>query len=270
MECSTALAPWEGQAGAREYRFAAREVGGALVSVAKGSSYRVAAEVARHKAGRVPPGQRGRRSAAKEGQLVANWVDVCGHFVCAGQLPRRWPDTIAVDSQNFGVNSGPNSGRGFRVLAAVGRDQAEPGKWAPVPRVWRLEPFARKDVAAWMAFFGALDGAPKVVVSDADNALALTIRSLFGDAVCHRQCEWQLGRKLRHHVPDEILAQRTHPITLAPWTPSTVSNAGTGSSTQSAPSTPVASTVRSDSRSNGLTPMARSPGPRSPPAIPTA
>jgi uncharacterized protein (DUF2342 family) len=71
------LEPWEGQAGAREYRFAAREVGEALVSVAKGTTYRAAAEVARRKAGRVPPpSARRRRSAANEGQLVANWVDV--------------------------------------------------------------------------------------------------------------------------------------------------------------------------------------------------
>ena len=91
------------------------------MSVAKGTSYRVAAEVARHKAGRVPPGRRSRRSPANEGQLVANWVDVCSEFVCAGQLPERWPHTIAVDSQNFRVNSGPHAGRGFHVLAAVGR-----------------------------------------------------------------------------------------------------------------------------------------------------
>lgn len=216
VECSTALEPWEGQAGAREYRFAARdEVGEALVSVAKGSSYRVAAEIARHEAGRVPAGVRSRRSPANEGQLVANWVDVCSEFICPGQLPERWPHTIAVDSQNFRVNSGPNAGRGFHVLAAVGREEPEPGKWAHVPRVWRLEPFARKDVAAWAAFFGALEGTPKVIVSDADNALALTIRNLFGDEVEHRQCEWHLGRKLRQHLPDEILADRSHPISRA-------------------------------------------------------
>lgn len=215
VECSTALEPWEGQAGAREYRFAAREVGEALVLVAKGTSYRVAAEIARQKAGRVPPGRRSRRSPANEGQLVANWVDVCSEFVCADQLPERWPHTIAVDSQNFRVNSGPNAGRGFHVFAAVGRDQAEPGKWAPVPRVWRLEPFARKDVPSWRAFFGALEGAPRVIVSDADNALALAIHSLYGDTIEHRQCEWHLGRKLRQHLPDELLSDRSHPITRA-------------------------------------------------------
>ncbi len=217
VECSTGLEPWEGQAGAREYRFAAREVGEALVSVAKGGTYRVAAEIARQKAGRVPPPRaHRRRSPANEGQLIANWVDVCSEFVCAGELPERWPHTLAVDSQNFRVNSGPHAGRGFHVLAAVGREQGEPGRWAPTPRVWRLEPFAHKDQASWEAFFGALDGAPKVIVSDADNALRRAIQGSFGDTELeHRQCEWHLGRKLRQHLPDLVLADAKHPITRA-------------------------------------------------------
>jgi len=133
--------------------------------------------------------------------LVANWVDVCSEFVCAGELAEGWPHTVAVDSQNFRVNSGPHAGRGFHVLAAVGRDQGEPGRWAPMPRVWRLEPYAHKDQAAWEAFFGAVDGAPRVIVSDADNALRLAIHGAFGDSSPeHRQCEWHLGRKLRQHL----------------------------------------------------------------------
>jgi hypothetical protein len=75
VECSTGLEPWEGQTGAREYRFAAREVGEALASVAKGTSYRAAAEIARQRAGRVPPPRPGKRRAqSNEGQLVANWI----------------------------------------------------------------------------------------------------------------------------------------------------------------------------------------------------
>jgi hypothetical protein len=220
VECSTGLEPWEGQAGAREYRFAAREVGEALASVAAGTSYRAAAEIARVKAGRVPPlpvrRRRQRRQVANEGQLVANWVDVCSELVCSGELPARWPETLLVDSQNFRVKSGPNAGRGFHVFAAVGRDAGEPGRWGQPPRVWRLEPFAHKDQAAWEAFLGALGGAPRVIVTDADNALALAVKSVFAGArVEHRLCEWHLGRKLRDHLPDELLADSGHPVTRA-------------------------------------------------------
>jgi hypothetical protein len=189
-----------------------------LVSVAKGTTYRAAAGIARRKAGRVPRDKeaRRRRSPANEGQLVANWVDVCSEFVCAGELPDRWPHTLAVDSQNFRVNSGQSDGSGFNVLAAVGRDKGDAARWAPIPRVWRLEPFGHKDQAAWEAFFGALDGAPQVIVSDADNALSLAIRGVFGESgIEHRLCEWHLGRKLRYHLPDQVLADREHPITRA-------------------------------------------------------
>ncbi len=217
VECSTGLEPWEGQAGAREYRFAAREVGDALVSAAHGTSYRAAAEIARQKARRVPPPRpRRRRSAANEGQLVANWIDVCSELVCAGELPDRWPETLLIDSQNFRVKSGPNAGRGFHVFAAVGRDPGQPGRWASTPRVWRVAPYAHRDQAAWEAFLGALDGAPRVIVTDADHALALAVKSVFAEAtVEHRLCEWHLGRKLRYHLPEELLADVGHPVTRA-------------------------------------------------------
>lgn len=220
VECSTALEPWEGQAGARDYWFAAREVGEALVSVAEGCSYRVAAESARRQAGRVPPTpterQARRRDPARDGQIVANWVDVFTGLVCAGELPERWPHTLLVDSMNFRIRTGERAGRGFHVFAAMGCEPAEPGRWAPAPTLWRLEAFPRKDLAAWEAFFRCLEGAPSVVVSDADGAIARAVENVFvDDPPAHRQCEWHLGRKLREHLPDEILSDREHPISRA-------------------------------------------------------
>lgn len=157
-----------------------------------------------------------RRDAARDGQLVANWVDVLSELVCAEELPRRWPETLLIDSKNFRICTGPDAGRGFHVFAAMGTEPAAPGRWAPAPRLWRLEPFARKDQAAWEAFFGALEGAPRVIVSDADNALACAIESVFGDSAPeHRLCEWHLGRKLREHLPDELLNDPRHPISRA-------------------------------------------------------
>ena len=59
-------------------------------------------------------------------------------------------------------------------------------------------------------------GAPPVIVSDADHALALAVQSVFGESgIEHRQCEWHLGRKLRYHLPEPVLANREHPITRA-------------------------------------------------------
>jgi hypothetical protein len=182
---------------------------------------RAAAEAARRRAAGVAAGgaerwPERRRDPARDGQLVASWVDVFGELVCVGELPERWPRTLLIDSKNFRIRSGEHAGRGFHVFAALGSEAAEPGKWAPTPRPWRLEPFARKDQAAWEAFFTALEGAPKVIISDADHALACAIESVFGDAAPeHRLCEWHLGRKLREHLPDEIVDDRDQPITRA-------------------------------------------------------
>ena len=98
-----------------------------------------------------------RRSPANEGQLVANWVDVCSGFVCAGELPERWPHTIAVDSQNFRVKSGAHGVAGFTCWRRWDGTRRDPAGGRRSRSVWRLEPFAHKDQAAWEAFFGALE-----------------------------------------------------------------------------------------------------------------
>lgn len=205
---------------ARDYRFSAREVGEALAALAAGASYRAAAEAARQRAHRLPAGgvtawPKRRRDPARDGQLVANWVDVFSEIVCAGELPERWPHTLSIDSKNFRIRTGEQAGRGFHVLAAMGSEPAQPGKWAPAPKLWRLGLFARKNQAAWEAFFGALEGAPEVIVSDAGHALACAIESVFGRVPEHRLCEWHLGRKLREHIPDEPLDNPGHPIARA-------------------------------------------------------
>lgn len=41
----------------------------------------------------------------------------------------------------------------------------------------------RSPRAAWETFLGALDGAPTVIVTDADHALALAIKGAFGETV---------------------------------------------------------------------------------------
>jgi hypothetical protein len=222
VECSTALEAWEGQAGARAYRFAAREIGDALVAVARGTSYKSAAETARTAADRMPPSasvNRGwrYRDPARDGQLVANWVDVYSELVCAGELPERWPEVLLVDCRGFRITTGKRAGRSFYVFAAVGIELDEDGELRR-SRLWRLEAFPRKDQAAWEAFFGALPGVPRVILSDADHALACAIDGAFADAERtpeHRLCEWHLARKLRQHLPDTVLEDPEHPITRA-------------------------------------------------------
>jgi hypothetical protein len=177
IECSTRLERWEGQAGAREYWFSAREVGQALALVAGGESYRQAARAARIAAGRTRPavtGGRGRpRDPDLDGQLVANWVDVLGPVVCAGELPTVWPRRLALDSIEFRIDRGPRAGESFHVFAAVGHD--EPAR----PRVWRMAAFPRRTQADWEEFLSPLAGTPRLVVTDFDRAVRNALASVF-------------------------------------------------------------------------------------------
>ena len=138
-------------------------------------------------------------------------------LVCAGELPERWPAIQLIDCRGFRVTTGERAGRSFYVFAAIGVDLDGHGEPQP-SRLWCLEPFARKDQAAWEVFFRTLGGVPKVIVSDADHALACAVQGVFGGAPQgpeHRLCEWHLSRKLRQHLPDEVLQDPTHPITRA-------------------------------------------------------
>jgi hypothetical protein len=195
-ECSTQVEAWEGQAGARRYRFAAREVGEALALVARGATYRDAAFAARRQGDRLPAvrmtGGAQRRDAARDGQLVANWVDVFTEPLSAGLLPERWPEVLVIDSAELQVKSGPRRGQGFHVIGAVGREPAHRGPLQPL-RVWRLEASPVKDAAAFERFCGALDGRPRVVINDMDNATRLGVANAFADQDGPPTCAWASG-----------------------------------------------------------------------------
>ena len=200
VECSTRLERWEGQAGAREYWFSAREVGHALARVAGGDSYRQAAWAARRAAGREHArmtGPRGRlRDPHLDGQLVANWVDSLAAIVTAGELPQRWPERLALDSREFRIDRGPRAGQRFHVFCAVGHDA--PGR----PRVWRMAAFPRRTEADWQEFLALCEGTPRLVVTDFDKALRKALAAVFprqrDRAPELRLCELHLRRSLEN------------------------------------------------------------------------
>src|ERR687895_1965964 len=185
LECSTRVEVWEGQAGGRRYHFAAPEVGEALALVARGATYRDAAYAARGQGERLPvvrlSGRAQRRDAARDGQLVANWVDVFSEPLCAGLLPDRWPEVLVIDSAEMRVKSGPRRGQGFHVIGAVGRDPAPAGRQVEPLRLWRLVASPVQDAAAFERYCGALRGRPRVVISDMDNATRLGLANAFAD-----------------------------------------------------------------------------------------
>jgi hypothetical protein len=220
LECSTRVGAWEGQAGARRYQFAAREVGEALALVARGATYRDAAFAARRQGDRLPAvrltGRAPIRDAARDGQLVANWVDVFSEPLSAGLLPEAWPGVLVIDSAELRVKSGPRRGQGFHVIGAVGRDPADQARPLEPLRVWRLEASPVKDAAAFERFCRALRGVPRVVISDMDNATRLGVANAFADQTGlppdMRMGEWHLGRALRRRIPDSMAADPASPV----------------------------------------------------------
>src|SRR3954447_9245931 len=150
-ECSVALDAWEGQAGAREYGYSARDVAHALALVAHGESYRRAAAGARVHARRqrgtvgsyVHHGVRRVRRGDRDGQLVANWVDVFGQVVCYPHGVATWAERVAIDSLSFVTQTAP-ARRSLHLLVAIGYDAP-----AYEPRLWLVRPSPRKDQAAW-------------------------------------------------------------------------------------------------------------------------
>lgn len=218
VECSTKLEPWEGQAGAREYLFAAREVGHALAMVASGVTYREAGRAARAMAershGHLTGHRRRRRDPNLDGQLVANWVDALSPLITDGELPKAWPERLAVDSVEFRVRGGQHAGQSFHVFIAVGYEQN-----SAQPKVWRMEAFPVLDTDAWVEFFGRLGGRPRVVVSDMDRRIRRAVAQTFPDQpgvprTHERLCELHVKRAIENALAP-LAGQPGHPVIRA-------------------------------------------------------
>ena len=147
-----------------------------------------------------------------DGQLVANWVDSLAPIVCAGELPGRWPERLALDSREFRIDRGPRAGQSFHVFAAVGHD--EPGR----PRVWRLAAYPHRREADWERFLSLCAGTPKLVVSDFDRALRKALGEVFpraGEPAPElRLCELHLRRSLENALAP-LEGKPDHPVTRA-------------------------------------------------------
>ena len=178
-DCSSVLDPWEGQAGAREYAFNARDVGYALSSVATGTSYRQAALSTRQLAHRGRAGvtwgkkKPRKRQRLYDGQLVANWLDVFGPVVSFEHGVSMWPEVLVVDSVEF--RQGGKLPRSFHVMVAMGYE----GPHYNTPRVWLMRPFPTKHQDSWEDFFDLLAGTPRRIVVDMDAAIEQAVQARF-------------------------------------------------------------------------------------------
>lgn len=217
-ECSSALDPWEGQAGARNYAFHARDIAHALMLVALGVSYRQAAKSTRTAARRgssgVTWGQRVPRMRQRvvDGQLVANWVDVFGPVATWSHGRTYWPERMAVDSVEFQV--GGVRPRSFHVMVAVGYEQPHFRE----PKVWLMRPFTENSQEAWEEFFGLLPGTPRRIVADMDRGILAAVASSFPrrnePAPTYHWSDLHVSRRLHnavaplHNQPNHVVMKR--------------------------------------------------------------
>ncbi len=183
----------EGPHAARQYQFVARGIAGALSAVGAGLPYRQAALVARERARRLRTDpDTGELRFTRHGQLVMDWVEVFAPVVFEPHRPTAWPatGTLLLDDLPFSVRD-PATGRAriaFRVFCAAGYERGR-------LRLWRLEAFTDKSQASWMAFLGALEGAPERVVCDNDGGLTGAVSAAFPEADLYL-CEWHLRHAL--------------------------------------------------------------------------
>lgn len=196
-DCSSQLDVWEGQAGARLYRYDARAVARALVKAAEGASYRRASVLARraYRGGSISPWER-------NGQLVANWVDVFTPLVTFEDLPSYWPDVIVVDSKRFQTGSGPPA-PAWHLLVAAGVPLG-----APVSEPWVALPSPYLNTHAWERFFGHMRGQPRLVVCDMEHAIRRAVRNVWPGTQVYL-CEHHVYERLR---PAFGNLQASHPI----------------------------------------------------------
>jgi Transposase, Mutator family len=183
----------EGPHPARHYQFVARGIAEALEAVGAGATYRQAALVARERARRLPADpDTAKPRITRQGQLVADWVEVFARVVFEPHRPFAWPaaGSLLLDDLPFSVRD-PATGRfriAFRVFCAAGFEDGR-------PKLWRTEAFPDASQANWEAFLRGLEGAPPRVVCDNHYGLNGAVRAAFPEAELYL-CEWHLRHAL--------------------------------------------------------------------------
>jgi hypothetical protein len=132
LECERHYEAHEGPPTGRRFLYSTRDIAFALVEVGKGWSDRTVGARVRERAGRLRSGKTksGRRRRNRDGNTVADWVELFAPVVFAPHTPSEWPRVVALDAIPFAVrrkdahgNPVPGGSRAFHVFGAYGWDQ---------------------------------------------------------------------------------------------------------------------------------------------------
>ncbi len=164
--CESHLEPHQGPPTPRRFDFTVREAAEALVSVANGVSYTLAAEAAWASSGR-QMGEDDRRP-----QLAANWVETLTPIATAPLAETTWPETIVCDTTSFQYTDQDTerNRQAFAVMAVWGYEAGDTRG-----RLWKVHASHRAKEADWRRVFDLLPGAPDLVVCDGAGAISRAV-----------------------------------------------------------------------------------------------
>jgi hypothetical protein len=207
---------------AEGYHYLSKVVAGALVEVARGSTYSAASGAARlalaHAAGEDLTG----RQFSVHGQLAADWTEVFTDVVLTPE--ERWPGVVLLDSTDFWRRVG--GGRrevAFVLLVAYGYDVWEGPHPEPADpfavrepdrtsneRVVRVMLTDNRKQSAWEGLLRSLPGVPRVVVTDGEVAIRNAAVSLWGNEPDFVRCVFHLRKNLETQLASDLVEATGH------------------------------------------------------------
>jgi hypothetical protein len=193
-ECEREWTATDGMPSASYDKFVLRAKAEMLLGVAHGLSIRGAANGARMAAVERRTGRRPLPwSVSRDGRLGRDWVSRYTGLLADALLPKRWPETIVVDSfdvriPTFDADGFPlKKGRYlYSVFLAVGYPRGN-RRGAP----WLAAAFAGESEREWREFFRLLPGKPTSIVCDGSWAIRNAAAWAFPKATVY-PCAWHL------------------------------------------------------------------------------
>jgi hypothetical protein len=205
LECERHYDKHEGPTTGRRFHYSTRDVAYALIEVGKGHPDRVVGRRVRDRAD---------RGWARDGNTVADWVELYAPAVFAPHAPTEWPRVVALDALPFAIKREDDDGNpvqggaiAFNVFGAYGWDSHGKGSLLAL----RAAPnFGfNQGFPYWANFLEDLrkelsGDLPYQIVSDQDGALLDAIDAVWpaadGPSPLVYVCHWHLGERLRKIV----------------------------------------------------------------------
>jgi hypothetical protein len=205
LECERHYDKHEGPTTGRRFHYSTRDIAYALIEVGKGAPDRVVGRRVRDRA---------ERAWAKDGNTVADWVELYAPALFAPHAPTKWPRVVALDALPFAVKREDDAGNpvqggaiAFNILGAYGWDEHGKGsllalRAAPnfgfnqgFPYWYDFLEHLRKNIAGDL---------PYQIVCDQDANLREAIEEVWpptmGPTPLVYICHWHLGERLRKLV----------------------------------------------------------------------